>query len=62
MGNLDFLYARPTCVNLFPAAMGSRLAELIIERIESKNTIHNREIRFPVSLIEGNGTGAPRSL
>lgn len=59
ISNHDFLYVQPTCVDQFPAAMGSRLAELIIERIESKNTLLNREIRFATTLIPGNGTARP---
>lgn len=61
ISNLDLLYIRPTCIEQYPAAMGARLAELIIERIESKNTLLNREIRFPTLLLPGNGTGAPRA-
>ena len=60
ISNLDLLYIRPTCTEQYPAAMGARLAELIIERIETKNALLNREIRFPTLLLPGNGTGAPR--
>ena len=38
----------------------ARLAELIIERIESKNQIPNREIRFTTTILPGNGVGVPR--
>ena len=57
--NHDLLYVQPTCVEQFPAAMGARLAELIIERIEAKNAIGSREIRFSTKLIPGNGTCPP---
>lgn len=56
VGNDELLYIKPTCVDIFPIAMGTRIAELILERIESKNRIHGREIRFPTALVPGQST------
>lgn len=53
--NYDLLFTQPTCVDQSPTAMGSRLAELIIERIEAKNEIANREVHFTTGLVVGNG-------
>lgn len=58
--NHDLLYVQPTYVEQFPAAMGARLAELIMERVEAKNAIGNREVRFSTKLIPGSGTCPPR--
>lgn len=60
IANHSLLYVRPTCVEQAPASMGARLAELIIERIEAKNQLANRELRFAANLIMGNGTDVPR--
>ncbi|MDY3249626.1 MAG: LacI family DNA-binding transcriptional regulator [Candidatus Choladocola sp.] len=57
MENSELLYIRLTCADQAPFTMGIRLGELIIERIESKNTLPNREIRFSANLITGNSTG-----
>lgn len=56
--NYDLLFAQPTCVDQSATAMGTRLADLIIERIESKNEIANREVRFTTNIVLGNGTKA----
>ena len=53
--NYEYLYIQPSYVDLFPAAMGTRLSELMIERIESKNSLLNREVRFPTALVAGSG-------
>ncbi len=58
--NHELLFIQPTCVDQSPSSMGTRLAELIMERIEAKNDIANREIRFATNLITGNSTCAPR--
>lgn len=55
--NHELLYVQPTCVDQSPAAMGARLAQLIIERIEAGNEIANREILFATNMLKGNGTG-----
>ena len=60
LANQDLLFVRPTSCEQNPDAMGARLAELIIERIESKNQIPNREIRFTTTILPGNGVGGPR--
>ena len=56
ISNYEYLYVQPSYVDLFPSAMGTRLSELMIERIESKNSLLNREIRFPTALVPGSGT------
>ena len=60
IANHELLYAQPTYAEQAPASMGARLAEMIIERIEAKNQLANRELRFSTNLIVGNGTDAPR--
>ena len=56
ISNYEYLYIQPSYVDLFPAAMGTRLSELMIERIESKNSLLNREVRFPTALVPGSGS------
>ena len=51
---------QPTYAEQSPVSMGARLAELIMERIEAKNQMANRELRFSANLIVGNGTCSPR--
>jgi DNA-binding LacI/PurR family transcriptional regulator len=53
--NSDLLYVHPSIVTLNPWVIGKKLADLIIERIEQKNDIGNREIRYASQLIPGNG-------
>lgn len=53
--NVDLFYVQPSSVTMSPWPMGKRLAELMIERIEHKNAMPNREIRFTPQLIPGNG-------
>lgn len=53
--NADLLYVQPSYVTLSPWTMGKRLAELIIERIESDKELPNREVRFSTILHVGNG-------
>lgn len=60
IANHELLYIQPTYAEQAPASMGARLAELIMERIEAKNQLANRELRFSASLIAGNGTGIPK--
>lgn len=59
--NSELLSIQPTCVDQFPASMGARLSELMIERIEAQNKIANREIRLATSLICGSGTASPKN-
>ncbi len=58
IANHELLYVQPTCVEQSPSSMGTRLGQLMIERIEHKNQISNREIRFATTLILGNSTRA----
>lgn len=60
IANHDLLYIQPTYAEQAPVSMGARLAELIMERIEAKNQLANRELRFSANLVVGNGTGAPK--
>ena len=60
IANHELLYVQPTYAEQAPDSMGARLAELIIERIEAKNQLANRELRFSVNLVTGNGTAAPK--
>jgi LacI family transcriptional regulator len=53
--NADLLYVQPSNVTMSPWTIGKRLAELIIERIESDEEVPNREIRFSTQLNIGNG-------
>jgi len=53
--NADLLYVQPSSVTTSPWIIGKRLAELIIDRIESEDKLPNREIRFSTQLIVGNG-------
>ena len=61
IANHDLLYIQPTYAEQSPVSMGARLAELIIERIEAKNQLANRELRFSANLVTGNGTGIPKT-
>lgn len=53
--NDDLLFVKPSCVKMNTWIMGKKQGELIIERIESKNQLPNREIRYSTPLIVGNG-------
>lgn len=55
--NGDLFYVRPTHVTLNPVAIGTKLAESIVERIRNRGSqeqMINREIRFSPSIVEGN--------
>lgn len=60
IANHNLLYVQPTYAEQNPAAMGVRLAELIIERIKAKNQLANRELRFSTNIIVCNGTSPLR--
>lgn len=53
--NADLLYVQPSIVTMSAWTIGKRLAELIVERIESNDEVTNREIRFATQLVAGNG-------
>lgn len=53
--NEDLLFVQPSCVRMNTWIMGKKQAELIVERIETKNQLPNREIRYSTQLIVGNG-------
>lgn len=52
--NREFLYIKPTLSSVNLQGMGERMAELLLERINSDVTIQNREIRFSSTILEGN--------
>lgn len=52
--NRDLLYVKPTLSSVNLHGMGERMAELLLERIQSETTIPNREIRFSSTILEGN--------
>lgn len=58
ISNADLLYVQPLCTDMSPQVIGTRLAELTMERIEQKNNIPNREIRFSPQLIPGKSVRA----
>lgn len=51
----DLLFVRPSKVTMDPWPMGKRVADLMIERIEQKNQMSNREILFTPQLVVGDG-------
>ena len=56
--NEDLLYVRPSYVVMDAAAIGTRIAELALERIRGKNQLNNREVLFSAELVKGNGVRA----
>jgi len=52
--NQNIMYVQPSIVTLNSYIIGRKIAELILERIENKNAIKNREYRYIPSLIPGN--------
>lgn len=52
--NVDLFYVQPSNVTMNAWSIGARLANMIVERIEHKNQIPNREILFTPQLIIGN--------
>lgn len=51
--NLDFLYVRPSYMENDLQSIGRKMAELILERIDTKETIPSREFRFPIIFRQG---------
>ena len=52
--NVDLFYVQPHYIDMDPRIIGTKVGELLIERIEHKNELPNREILFAPALIEGN--------
>lgn len=59
IANSDLLYVHPSSVTMNPWQIGARLANMIMERIENKNNLFNREAIFTPHLILGNSVGKP---
>lgn len=52
--NSDILYVQPYHYQMRPDSIGYRAAQMLLERIESENTLQNRESCFSMPIIEGN--------
>lgn len=52
--NVDLFYIQPFYIDMDPRIIGTRVGELMIERIEHKNMLPNREILFAPTLVSGN--------
>ena len=52
--NSDLFYVQPDTVDMDPRVIGSKAGEMLIERIEYKNQLPNRELRFTPGLVKGN--------
>ena len=52
--NSDLYYVQPDNVDMDPKVIGSKMGEMLIERIEQKNNLPNRELRFTPTLMKGN--------
>lgn len=52
--NRNLLYVRPTLSSANLYGMGNKMAELLLERIQSETIIQNREVRFSNSFLAGN--------
>lgn len=57
--NSDLFYVQPTYVTLNPIVIGTKLGNILVERISSAGPLGNREIRFSPHLVEGNSVSAP---
>ena len=53
VANRDLLYIRPTLSSVNLHGMGARMAELLLERIQSETPIPNREILFSSTILYG---------
>ena len=53
--NMRIMFVQPSIVNMNSYIIGRKIAELIVERIDKKNSINNREFRYIPALIPGNG-------
>jgi LacI family transcriptional regulator len=56
IANSRLLYVQPTLVSHNYRALGNKLAELVVERINSKSIHNNREFRYSSTLVQGNST------
>lgn len=54
--NQELLYTDLTIATTNLNAIGNKMGELLIERIQSKDALPNREIRFVSALMEGHST------
>ncbi|KJS88424.1 MAG: hypothetical protein JM58_01295 [Peptococcaceae bacterium BICA1-8] len=52
--NLELMSTQPSIISFDPAAIGTRIGELILERIKD-NSLINKEIIYQPQLIKGNG-------
>lgn len=50
----DVLYVQPYHYKMLPNTVGYRAAQMLLERIESKNQLQNRESCFSMPIITGN--------
>lgn len=57
--NSELLYINLTIANTNLKGIGNKMAELLIERIQEKGKLPNREIRFVTSVSIGDSTTAP---
>lgn len=58
--NSDIFFVQPTVVALNPQTIGTRVFELLLERIKGHNRIGNREILYMPQLIIGGSTAQLR--
>lgn len=54
ISNIDLMYIQPTIIEESPGIIGKKIGKLIIERIEKKNFLPNREIVYHPKLLRGN--------
>ena len=57
--NSELMSIQPTRVPQFPAALGEKAGELILDRIMTPSR-SNREIIFGAELVEGNSVAGPK--
>ena len=59
--NIDILYTKPSIVTLNSYVLGKRIAELLLERIDAKGSIQNREYRYVPMLVPGTAVGRSKN-
>lgn len=52
--DLDFLYVRPTMMEMDLINIAKKMADVLLERINTKSAIARREYRFPSIIVFGN--------